>query len=190
MRNLFLITFGLIFISGCAPSIKISEAEYQIFKLTSEVAESRDKDFFVYVPQGWFSTKDSNFDGNEIWLVKENYTGVVQVRKIHYHSTKKQTINSEDLFEIAKTNLALYRRKFGKSFKLITPPQLYRNGNLIYSSYEFNIEGKQTFRIVLFEKNGNIYESKAYNTIAEYGKISIVELYSTQESVIASLGLR
>lgn len=190
MRSLFLIVVSVIFISGCAPSIKISESEYQIIKLTNEVAESRDKDFFVYVPQGWFSTKDQNFDGNEIWLVKENYTGIVQIRKIHYHSTKKQANNSEDLLEIAKTNLALHRRKLDKSFKLISPPKLYRSGNLIYSSYKFNIDGKQNFRIVLFEKNGNIFECKAYNSIGEYGKISIIELYTTQESVVSSLSLR
>ncbi|MCX7612388.1 MAG: hypothetical protein N2043_12460 [Ignavibacterium sp.] len=188
MKKFFV--FSLIclitYFSGCAPTHKINQSEYQIFKLSNELAQSRDKDFSVYVPSGWFSTKDINYDGNEIWLIKENYTGIIQLRKLN-PITKPQIENDfEYLLEIARLNLILHKRKNETTFKLISPPKLYQNGRLIYSSFEYTFGDYLISRIILFKKNGILYECAAYTTDKKYGKISLIELFSTQESVVAS----
>lgn len=190
MKKIIAVLIVVISISGCLPSLRISESEYQIFKLTPEIAESRGRDFFVSLPPLWFNTKDLNYDGNEIWLVHENYSGVIIVRKINLPKEIKFRDELEKLLEIAKVNAVLHKRKYESTFKLISTPQLYKNGNLIYSSFEYKFGQNQIARVVILEKNGKYFECFAYSTEKGSGKISLVELYSVQESVVASLNSR
>ncbi len=187
MKEVFFFLLLIISITGCISPLHISESEYQIFKLTNEKAQSTDGDYFTFIPPGWFSTKDINFEGNEIWLVKENYTGIIQLRKINTPS-KIQNINDlENLLEIAKGNLILHQRKNKSTFKLISPPRLFQNGHIIYASFEYKFGENQISRVVIFRKNNYYFECNAYNSLTKYGKISQLELFSIQESVISSL---
>ncbi|MEM3373552.1 MAG: hypothetical protein QXF76_05030 [Candidatus Anstonellales archaeon] len=190
MKKLIGIFLVIISISGCFPSLRISESEYQIFKLTSEIAESRDRDFFVYLPPLWFKTKDVNYDGNEIWLVHENYSAVITIKKINLPKELKSNDDLERLLEIAKADAILHKRKYEGSFRIILSPKLYQNGNFIYSSFEYNFGNKQIARVMIFQKGENFFECLAYSTEKGQSKIPLIELYSVQESVTASLSLR
>lgn len=187
MKKTFFFLLITISIIGCISPLQISESEYQIFKLTNEKAQSPEGDYFTFIPQGWFSTKDNTFGGNEIWLVKENYTGIIQLRKIHIPSKIQSNNDLENLLEIAKVNLILHQRKNKSTFKLISPPRLYQNGNIIYASFEYKFGESQIARIVIIRKNNFYFECNAYNSPSKYGKISQLELFSVQESVISSL---
>lgn len=190
MKRILVVLSLLISISGCLPSLRVSESEYKIFNLTQELAVSRDKDFFIYLPHRWFTTKDINYDANEIWIVHENYSAVIVLKKINLNGELKSSNNLETLLELAKVDALLYKRKNGSSFKIVSNPQLYRNGNLSYSSFEFKLSESSFTRVVIIEKNGNYFECIAYSTEKGHGKISLIELYSIQESVIASLNVR
>ena len=188
MKKLIIVL--LVFISGCLPSLKIVESEYRIFNLTNEIAESRDRDFFVLVPQDWFYTKDVRYEGNEIWIIHENYIGVIVIRKINLIGVKKSSDDLENLLDIAKVTAILYKRKYGEKFKLMTEPTLMRNGNLIYSVFEYRFGDNQFARVLITEKKGNYFESVAYSAGKGYGEISLIELFSIQESVINTLEIR
>jgi hypothetical protein len=101
LKKLTFVILIAISVSGCLPSLRISESEYKIFKLTQEKAESRDRDFFVFVPPNWFQTKDVNYDGNEIWLVSENYTAVITIKKINQLTSQNLKDKNEALLSIA-----------------------------------------------------------------------------------------
>lgn len=190
MKKVIIVLTIAISISGCAPSLRISEAEYKIFNLTQEIAESRERDYFVSLPPHWFNTKDVNYYGNEIWLVHENYSGVIALKKIYLKSKSKTSNILENLLVLAKVDAELHKRKNPLTFRLISVPRLYRNGSLSYSSFEYNFGKNQIARVVILEKNGNYFECIAYSTEKGIGKISLVELFSVQESLIASLNTK
>lgn len=187
MKKLFAIIVVVTSVSGCLPSLRISESEYRIFKLTNERAESRDRDFFVLVPPNWFPTKDNNYNANEIWLVNENYTSVIVVKKINSLSKQIVKDQNEQLISLARTSLTLHKRKNEKSFRLNLTPKLFKNGNLIYASFEYGFGDHQIARVVITQVDDDYFESIAYTTGKGSGKISLIELYSVQESVISSL---
>jgi len=187
LKKLIIVLTIVVSISGCLPSLKISESEYKIFNLTQEIAESRDRDFFVSLPSNWFNTKDVNYHNNEIWLVHENYSAVIALKKIYLKSELKTLNVLENLLTLAKVDAELHKRKNALTFKLISVPGLYRNGNLSYSSFEYSFGKNQIARVVILEKNGNYFECIAYSTEKGLAKISLVELFSIQESLISSL---
>lgn len=187
MKKLTFVILIAISVSGCLPSLRIIESEYKIFKLTQEKAESRDRDFFVFVPPNWFQTKDVNYDGNEIWLVNENYTAVITIKEINQLTSQNVKDKNETLLSIARTSLILHKRKNESSFSVNQPPKLYQNGNLIYSSFEYGFGNNQIARVVLTQIGDDYFECMAYTTSKGYGRISLIELYSIQESVVASL---
>lgn len=190
MKKLIIALLISFSISGCLPSIKIVESEYKIFNLTNEIAESRDRDFFVLVPQNWFHTKDTRYDGNEIWIIHENYIGVIVIKKINLIGVKKSSDDLENLLELAKSYTVLYKRKYGEKFKITAEPLLMRNGNVIYSAFEYKFGDNQFARVLITEKNGNYFECIAYSAGKGYGEISLIELFSIQESVINTLAIR
>lgn len=190
MKKSFFIFILALIIDGCLPSLKVIESEYKIFSLTPEIAESREKDFFVYLPSGWFSTKDVNYNANEIWIVNENYSGVITIRKINAHFQKQSSNKTENLLSLSKVDLILHKRKYDQTFKLKSPPQLYQNGNLIYSSFEYGFGVNQFARVVLVEIDDEYFECVAYSTGNKYGNLSLFELYSAQESIVSSLKTR
>jgi hypothetical protein len=188
LKKLIFVILVAISVSGCLPSLKISESEYKIVKLTQVKAESRDRDFYVLVPQNWFSTKDVNYNGNEIWLVRENYSAVIVIKKINLLSTVTAKDKNEKLLSVAKLSATLHKRKNENSFQINQPPKLFQNGNLIYSSYEYGFGENQIARVVLTQIDDEYFECIAYTTSKGTGRISLIELYSIQESVVASLG--
>ena len=187
MKKLILAILITVSISGCLPSLRISESEYKIFRLTNEKAESLDKDFSVLIPPNWFPTKDVNYNGNEIWLVSENYTAVIIIKKLNQLTSQNLKDKNEALLSIARTSLILHKRKNESSFSVNQPPKLYQNGNLIYSSFEYGFGNNQVARVVLTQIDDEYYECIAYTTSKDFGRISLIELYSIQESVITSL---
>ena len=188
MKKLVLVIVVAISVSGCAPSLKINESEYKIFKLTQEKAESRDRDFSVLVPPNWFQTKDINYDANEIWIVNENYSAVIILRKINVLSSTNTKDKNEKLLSVSRLSATLHKRRNENSFKINQPPRLFQNRNLIYSVFEYGFGENQIARVVITQIGDEYFECTAYTTSKGYGKISLIELYSIQESVVASLG--
>lgn len=190
MKRLIPIVLTAIFFSGCLPALKITKSEYTIFQLTSEKAISRDKDFFVLIPPRWFQTKDVNYDGNEIWLVNENYSSVIIVRKFNNLLKLKSTDNNENLISLARVSLTLHKRKNEATFKLQQKPALYQNGSLVYASFEYGFSENQFARVVILQNENDFFEVLAYTTMKGTGNISLVELFSVQESVVSTLSKR
>lgn len=125
-------------------------------------------------PINWFSTKDNHYSNNEIWLVKENYAAVITVKNINIVDsiTNSNTNINSLLIELSKTALQLYKRKYSKSFKLLSPPRLYENSNVIFSAFEFEFNNRQVARIANSRKNKKFFEIKAYSTNRIYDKIT------------------
>lgn len=188
MKKLIFVILVAISVSGCLPSLKISESEYKIFQLTQEKAESRDRDFYVFVPPNWFPTKDVNYDGNEIWLVSDNYSAVIVVKKINILSSLTSKDKNDKLLSLAKLSATLHKRKNENSFQINQLPKIFQNGKLIYSSYEYGFGENQIARVVLTQIDDEYFECIAYTTSKGTSRISLIELYSIQESVVASLG--
>ncbi len=186
-KSFLLVIIFTISLTGCIPTKKILESEYKIISLTSELAESIEKDFSVHVPPHWFSTRDIENNADEIWLVQEDYSAVIGIKKILSSILTQQQEPVQTLHSLAKTSLFLNKRKYQKDFKLLSRPELYRNGDLIYSSYEFAFGKNQIARIVIFSRGSDYFECIAYSSQKGYGNISLVKLYSVQESVINSL---
>jgi hypothetical protein len=187
LKKIIFVILIAIFFPRCFPSLRIIDSEYEILKLTQEKAESKERDFSVLVPTGWFQTQDINYDGNEVWLVSENYTAVITLRKINSLSLINSKDKNEKLLSLARTSLVLHRRKNESLFKINLPPKLYKNGNLIYSSFEYGFGDNQIARIVITQIGGDYFECVAYTASKGMGRISLIELYSIQESVVASL---
>lgn len=187
MKKLVFVILVAISVSGCLPSLRISESEYKILKLTQEKAESRDRDFDVLVPPNWFPTKDIYYDGNEIWLVNENYSAVIIIKKISILFSINTKDKNEKLLSLSRLSATLHKRRNENSFKINQPPRLFQNGNLIYSAFEYGFGENQIARVIIIQIGDEFFECTAYTTSKGYGKISLIELYSIQESVVASL---
>lgn len=192
MKRLFFFCGILGFIiNGCIPTLPIHKSHFKLVPLSSEIIFSPLKDFSVNTPINWFSTKDNYYSSNEIWLVKENYTAVITVKNINIVDsiTSSNTNVNSLLIDLSKTALQLYKRKYSNLFKLLSPPRLYENSNVIFSAFEFEFNSGQVVRIAIAEKNKKFFEIKAYSTNRTYDKILPNELFSTQESILLSLKL-
>lgn len=106
-----------------------------------------------------------------------------------FYITNSNTNINSLLIELSKTALQLYKRKYSKSFKLLSPPRLYENSNVIFSAFEFEFNSGQVARIANSRKNKKFFEIKAYSTNRIYDKITPNELFSIQESILLSLKL-
>lgn len=142
--------------------------------MSPEIILSTGKDFSVKTPINWFSKKDNHYSSNEIWLLKENYAAVITVKNINIVDsiTNSNTNINSLLIELSKTALQLYKRKYSKSFKLLSSPLLYENSNVIFSAFEFEFNSGQVARIAIAEKNKKFFEIKAYSTNRTYNKIT------------------
>lgn len=179
-----------IFFFECAPSkYRIEGAIYSPAAISfSESAFSFKKSFSVAVPEGWFSTMDKNLDLDEIWLVKENYSGVIKIGVINFPSHLKEQDLEEKLLISGELSLGLLKRKFGEKFSAIRKPALFKSGSILYTDYEFRFENEQFARIVIFENRGKLFELFAYSSDYKASpKISVLELYSIQQSLISTV---
>lgn len=192
MKRLFFFCgiLGLI-INGCITTLPVHKSRFKLVPLSSEIILSPLKNFSVNTPINWFSTKDNHYSSNEIWLVKENYTAVITVKNINIVDsiTNSNTNINSLLIDLSKTTLQLYKRKYSNSFKLLSPPRLYENSNVIFSAFEFEFNSGQVARIAIVEKNKKFFKIKVYSANQTYGKILPNELFSIQESILISLKL-
>ncbi|MBU2586198.1 MAG: hypothetical protein KKH32_12840 [Bacteroidetes bacterium] len=192
MNRKLLIIFLVLSISffECAPSkYRIGGAIYSPAAISfSESVFSFKKSFSVAVPEGWFSTMDKNLDRDEIWLVKENYSGVIKIGIINFPLQLEKQDFEEKLLISGELSLGLMKRKFGEKFSSIRNPALFKSGNILYTDYEFRFENDQFARIVIFENRGKLFELFAYSSDYKAStKISTLELYSTQQSLIGTI---
>lgn len=192
MNRLLLIVFIFLSISffECAPSkYRIGGAIYSPAAVTfSESVFSHKKSFSAAVPEGWFDTMDKNLDLDEIWLVKENYSGVIKIGTIHFPLPLEKQELEEKLLISAELSFGLMNRKFGEKFAVVRKPALFESGNILYSDYEFKFENEQFARVVIFETHEKVFEIFAYTSDYKVSpKISLLELYSIQQSLLSTI---
>lgn len=188
--NLCLIVSVVIYLlSGCTPARYISRSLYEPIKTLSNLrAVSPQKTFSVYLPHGWFSTMDKDCHCDELWIVKENYSGVVKISEIKEYQLPKDLILEERLLILAELNFGLNKRKFGKQFSVIRKPSLFESERGIFSDYEFVFNVKQTARVVIIQISGRVFEVFAYGSdYTTSPKISLLELFSIQQSLLENL---
>lgn len=158
--------------------------------LSNEMGVSPASSFLVFIPNNWFQTRDENYPADEIWLVNDNYSSVINIKKINLLRPLSQENNLEAIQSLATNEVFLQKRKHDQTFKIIEPPRLFQNGELIYSAFEYSFGNNQFGRITIFEKENNYFEVNAYTTNEGSGRISTLELYSIQESVAKSLRVK
>ncbi|MBM4176917.1 MAG: hypothetical protein FJ213_12215 [Ignavibacteria bacterium] len=174
----------------CAPSkYKIGGAIYFPAEISFiESVYSSKKSFSSAVPEGWFSTMDKNLDIDEIWLAKENYSGVIKIVVVHFPVPLEKQELEERLLISAELSFELMNRKFGEKFAVVRKPALFESGNILYSDYEFKFENDQFARILIFEKNGKTFELFAYTSDYKASpKIDLLEFYSIQQSLLSTI---
>ncbi len=182
---IFLITV-YIFLSGCYSVKTIRDSQYKNILLSETIATSPLDDFTVQVPFNWFNTKDPEVLTNSIWLVHDNYSGVISIQKItqlnKLHGDTRST-----LLQLAKADLVLQKRKHPHNFRIVIPQKLYKNNKIIYSAYEFIYDDEKYSRVIIRELNGDFFKLVAYTTKLGSNEFSLLELFSAQESVCLSL---
>ncbi len=175
---------------NCAPSkYKIEGAIYSPAAVTfTELVSTHKKSFSAAVPFGWFSTMDKNLDLDEIWLVKENYSGVIKIGTIHFPLPLEKQGLEEKLLISAELSLELMKRKFGDKFSIVRKPSLFKSENVLYSDYEFKFENDQFGRVVISKNKDLTFEVFAYTSDYQAShKISTLELYSIQQSLLNTI---
>jgi hypothetical protein len=192
LNRLLLIIFIFLSISffECAPSkYRIEGAIYSpAAVIFTESVLSHKKSFSAAVPEGWFSTMDKNLNRDEIWLVKENYSGVIKIGVIDFPLPLEKQELEEKLLISAELSLGLIKRKFQEKFDIIRKPALFESDNILYSDYEFKFENEQFARVVIFENHGRVFEMFAYTSNYKVSlQISILELYSIQQSLLGRI---
>ncbi len=185
-----LVCLLLIVLAGCAPTLKIEQSNFSLVSLSNEMGLSPASTFLVYIPNNWFQTRDENYPADEIWLVNENYSSVITIKRINLLKPLSEKNKIETIQSLARNEVFLQKRKYEQTFKVIEPPRPFQNGNLIYSAFEYSFGNNQFGRIVILEKENNFFEVNAYTTNEGSGRINTLELFSIQESVAQSLKLK
>lgn len=185
-----LICFLLIVLAGCAPTLKIEQSNFSLVSLSNEMGVSPASTFLVSIPNNWFQTRDENYPADEIWLVNENYSSVITIKKINLLKPLPEKNKIETIQSLVRNEVFLQKRKHDQTFKIIETPRLFQNVELIYSAFEYSSGNNQFGRIVILEKDNNFFEVNAYTTNEGMGQISTLELFSIQESVAQSLKLK
>lgn len=131
---------------------------------------------------------DKDCSCDELWIVKENYSGVVKISEIKEYQLHKDLILEERLLILAELSLGLNKRKFGEHFSLIRKPSLFESEWGIFSDYEFVFNLGQTARVVIIQISGRVFEVFAYSSdYTTSPKISLLELFSIQQSLLENL---
>lgn len=180
----------LIILAGCAPTLRIEKSNFSPVSLSKETGLSPASTFLVFIPNNWFQTRDEKYSTDEIWVVNENYSSVITIKKINLLKPLSQKNNIETIQSLARNEVFLQKRKHDQTFKIIEPPRLFQNGELIYSAFEYSFGNNQFGRIIILEKENNYFEINAYTTNEGSSQISALELFSIQESVAQSLKVK
>ncbi|MCX8011252.1 MAG: hypothetical protein N3A61_08870 [Ignavibacteria bacterium] len=186
-----LIFLVLSYSFGCAGlKYKIGKPFYPSnLTLSSEIILSPDKTFSAQHPEGWFTTLDDSCYCDEIWFVKENYSGVVKISLAQSDVYLYKLPIEERLLTIAELSLGIKQRKFKESFSIQRKPELFTStDDLLYADYEFSFGKNQSARVIILELDNKIFEVFAYQTdYTASPKILPIELFSAQQSIIATL---
>ncbi len=174
--------------SGCAAT-----SRYEIPQpLTTEIVQSLDGNITAHVPAGWFSATDSVVAPHLLlWFVRDDYAATMGLRQISVESDEEKRIAREGILPLAKVSLELKRLRAGSAFRVIAQPKIFKQSrqqqDKEYASYEYSPNGKDVVRVIVFSAKGKCYEFSAL-PVSERGRPEDpIRLFSTQQSVFASM---
>jgi hypothetical protein len=173
-----------LLLSGCAAT-----SRYEIPQpLTTEIVQSLDGNITAHVPAGWFSATDSVVARHLLlWFVRDDYAATMGLRQISVESDEEKRIAKEGILPLAKVSLELKRLRAGSAFRVIAQPKIFKRQGEDYASYEYSPNGKDIVRVIVFSAKGKCYEFAAL-PVSERGlPEDPVKLFSTQQSVFASM---
>lgn len=155
------------------------------YPLSPERFISRDGVLQGRVPEGWFSSMDDTLaPALVVWLVKEDYSAVMAIRKISADNRTKHQIEKEGLNLLAQISFSFEKEHSKDVIYRATPTDFSLNGNK-FSSYEIT-DGELTKRVVVFERKGNFYACEAFPTKGTWSQTELSALFVIQQTVLSS----
>jgi hypothetical protein len=173
----------LLFFASCKTTAPLYSSNYP---LTSERFISRDKVLAGRVPEGWFSSTDDTLVSSlVVWLVKEDYSSVITIRKISTDIQTKNKIDREGLSVLAQVSFSFEKGHSKYAMFRAYPEEFTLRGNR-FCSYEVT-DGEITKRVVVFTNNRNYYECEVFPTKGKWSEAELSALFVIQQTVLSSL---
>lgn len=140
---------SLLILPGCASQVPVTEA--------AAYSSSGDGTIQYRLPSGWFEvTPDSVEADRAVWLVRDDYSGSLTVRRVHLRAVDRTDLGGEGLLRVAKLTAAL---ETSSKPGIISrePGRTQVNGREAVSyDVEYSGSGDRT-RTVLLESGGRVY---------------------------------
>lgn len=169
-----------LFLVSCAAKLHYA-ADYP---LTGEIFQSRDGLLKGKVPLGWFISADDTLAPSlSVWLLREDINATMIVRELIVDSLTAARIKSDGLELLAVLSAGYQGLKIGSD---IINLEEYSLAGEKYCSYEAGAENDRR-RVVVFKARGRYYECEARILNGDRGTNRLRELFSVQQSVLASL---
>jgi len=177
----FFITLVLAFLfASCSTKLQYAITT----RLTQERFISRSELFSGNIPSGWFSSIDT-VHGNslDVWILRNDYSAAIAFRELNLDQKSKEIVLKEGLDFLAELSKSF---SITDSSVMIRESKEFKIGENEFCSYELR-SGTLVKRYVVFPVGNHFFECEATTLKGEWQQPSITELFTLQQSILASL---
>ena len=180
MKKISIALIGLIMFSCGGSSASVYKSAIQ---LTKENVHSKISGINVNLPLNWFAADDNECNCTDIWLVKNDYSNSISIRKINTDAKTLDDIIKQGIGYAVYLSKMFVKSKLGINYDNFSGEETYNLNGRLLSSYQYNNKVGNKIRVVVFEYEGKFYECEA---VSINGK-NLDELFCTQNAVMVSI---
>lgn len=180
----FVIGISLLLFS-CSSGKSLSE--YQAL-LTREAAKSKSTEMKVKVPAGWFTALDNENNLIDLWLIKDDYSAMLNFAFINPDETAVKESGGNTLAAAIKYSKKFKQVALKKELELIGEEEFSEIGHNTIGTYKYKNGAGAIVRVALFMYKDRIYElTAAPAPKTDLKSFPSEELFLIQDAVLSSI---